>query len=858
MKKLLFTAGLFLTVCQVKAQPWMPPTNNGPVKYIDAVNRYRSMAGNDEYRVAPKNKEQGEEKNHLFEVWNYYWKRHLDKDGYMVPPARNVANWQQYLQAHKNGIAARTTSGLPSNWQFQGPSVSSHGYWGIGRINKVAFDPVESNTFYVGSAGSNTWKTSDGGLSWTSLYDNLPMLGVADIKINPQNSNTVFVLTGDADDADSYSTGVIVSYNAGTSWAATGLSWPLSSYTTAHCLLINPLDTNSMMVASTGGLFKTTDGGHTWASVSTSNFRQLIYNPTDTTVVYGTMYTDTCAQIMRSADGGSTWAAVTSLSVAQRINLAVTPADPSVVKAVVSNNASGLAGIYGSSDYGMTYAALYTDDSTCTHDLLGYDISLPTADCGGQGWYDLCIAINPADANDITVGGVNTFHSSDGGTTWEVANQWWDDLSTISTVHADKHCLAYNPLTGALFETCDGGIYKTYAPVAGPWTDLSNGICITEFYRNAVDNNVSFCIGGAQDNGTFQINGSVSANLYGGDGMQPLINYGDPANIWYVSCQYGSVSITRDGGSNWTSISDTLHSSGGWVSPYLLHPTDTATLLMAYKQVYMTTNNGLSWNAISPVFDSNSNIDRMVMATTNPNYVYLSYYDYNVWLPHIKYTTNLGATWNDLTMPFTSSISDLVVDPKNENHIMTTSTWYGYSKVWSCNLLTGIWTDETGSLPDIPVDCILIDSNTETEYVGTDLAVFYKDTTMSDWALFNTNLPAVHVEDLHINYATNEIWGATYGRGMWKSIKADHTIPTAVNAPVHTNAVRLFPNPATTQLMIQSTDPITSIKVTDLLGQTVYIGSAQGSRQKIDVSALSPGVYFVIVNGTDVQKFVKQ
>ena len=93
---------------------------------------------------------------------------------------------------------------------------------------------------------------------------------------------------------------------------------------------------------------------------------------------------------------------------------------------------------------------------------------------------------------------------------------------------------------------------------------------------------------------------------------------------------------------------------------------------------------------------------------------------------------------------------------------------------------------------------------------------------------------------------------------MWKSIKADHTIPTAVNAPVYANTVRLFPNPATTQFMIQSTDPITSIKVTDLLGQTVYVGSAQGNRQKIDVSALSPGVYFVLVNGTDVQKFMKQ
>ena len=115
-------------------------------------------------------------------------------------------------------------------------------------------------------------------------------------------------------------------------------------------------------------------------------------------------------------------------------------------------------GIYSSADNGLTYAPLFTDDSACTGDLLDYDLGLPTTSCGGQGWYDLCIAIDPLNANQVTIGGVNSYFSNDGGSTWTIANQWYSGLGGVATVHADKHCLAYNPLTDALFETCDGGI----------------------------------------------------------------------------------------------------------------------------------------------------------------------------------------------------------------------------------------------------------------------------------------------------------------------------------------------------------------------------------------------------------------
>jgi photosystem II stability/assembly factor-like uncharacterized protein len=860
MRKVILFVVLVLAQNLLKAQPWMPATNNGPVKYADALARYREYAARTDVEQEPtEGKEMREDKDHLFEVWNYYWKMHLDKNGYMVPPGQTIENWQQYLQAH-SGRSFRTTA-APANWVFQGPDSCAHGYSGLGRINIVAFDPVDSNTFYIGAAGSNTWKTTDGGNTWSALYSNLPMLGVADIKINALNHNTVYVATGDGDAGDAYSTGVIVSHDGGAAWAATGLSWPVSSYYSAHCLLINPQDTLSIMLASTNGLYRTHDAGATWTKINTGNFKQIIYNPGDTMIVYGTMYTDTCAQIMRSADGGNTWVAVTSFRDAQRINVAVCPATPSIVKALVSNNSSGLEGVYSSSDAGVTYTPLYTDDTSCTHDLLGYELSLPTTSCGGQGWYDLCIAMNPADPNQVTIGGVNTYFSADGGNSWTLANQWYGGITGVSTVHADKHCLAYNPLTGAIFETCDGGIYKNYGPVTQPWTDLSNGLGITEFYRLAVNNNVPFCIAGAQDNGTKLVQGGASVDLVGGDGMQPLINYADPNNTWYNSYQNGAVLVTRDAGMTWTNISDTIHSSGGWITPYLLLPTDTASLLMAYDQVYMTNNSGLSWTSISPVFDTNCKVDRMVMAPTNQNYIYVTYFDYTIWTPFIQYTTDLGVTWQSIALPFTDYISDLVVDPKDENNFWVTFSWYGVPKVRNYNLLTHSWINQTGTLPDIAVNCMVIDSSSLTKYVGTDVAVFYKDTTMTDWALYNTNLPAVHVDDMQINYSTNQLWAATFGRGIWTTTKADTPVTTlGVSKLTPGYLLSVYPNPASTQISVRASEQIRTVTITNILGQTVDTQTSTSNSQlvSINISGLPSGVYFVKVNGSEVRKFVKE
>jgi hypothetical protein len=840
------------------------PAGTGPVKF-DAIVMAHSGQGstdNNLLQTLPNGAhEQGE--GSAFDQWAWYWRQHLDKDGYMVPPSRTLTAWQGYMQL-QGRTHAKTTAFTPSNWVFQGPASSVGGYAGMGRINVVAFDPIDSNIIYAGSAAGSTWKTTDGGLTWASLYDFLPTLGVSDIKINPLNRNSIYVATGDAEAGDSYSSGVILSHDGGATWLTTGLTWLPTAYDYVRSLLINPQDTNSMMLATNVGIYKSYDAGATWANVAAGDFKQILYKPGDSSMVYGTMYAGGSAQIMRSANGGLTWSAVTTFTDAQRINIAVCPASPAVVKAVASNFSSGLKGIYSSTNSGASYTEVYTNDVSCSQELLGYDLGLPTSSCGGKGWYALCIAIDPANAANVTIGAINTYYSADGGASWNIANGWYDGLTGLPTVHANKHCLAYSPTSGALFEACDGGLYKNYGPLTAPWTDLSNGICVTQFYRNAVDNNVAYCLAGSQDNGTKKISGGTATDVMGGNGTQPLINYGDPVNIFYCSAQYGYITMTRDAGAHFHSITDVLMSQGGFLTPYALNPTDTATLYLGYKNVFVSHNNGDNWAALSPVFDTGAYINRLVVSPANPAYIYIVQDEAHLSRSVIYFTANAGVSWDSIHVPFTNLISDIAADTKNEQQFWVTVSGYGPDKVYKYNGITGVWTNESGTLPDLPVDCMVIDSSTHTRYIGTDAAVFYRDTVMTDWALYNIHLPTAHVYDLKINYATNEVWAATFGRGIWKSNRALDLGPLLVGQ-VPGAAISISPNPGKGAFAIhtasgQLMSGVVRIKLMTADGKTVMATTAffdGNGNLKVSAIGLAAGLYVCELSSKQTTTYVK-
>ncbi len=157
---------------------------------------------------------------------------------------------------------------------------------------------------------------------------------------------------------------------------------------------------------------------------------------------------------------------------------------------------------------------------------------------GGQGSYDLCIAVNPTDADIVYIGGITTWKSTDGGVNWSAINNWTvllHNKSGVAIVHADKHALVYQN-NSTLFEGNDGGIYKTNNGGA-TWTDLSNGMVISQIYRIGVSQtSATTVLTGLQDNGSKLYNAGFWTDVTGGDGMECIVDYTDPTYMYAYLC----------------------------------------------------------------------------------------------------------------------------------------------------------------------------------------------------------------------------------------------------------------------------------------------------------------------------------
>ncbi|MDH4071320.1 MAG: T9SS type A sorting domain-containing protein, partial [Ignavibacteria bacterium] len=421
-----------------------------------------------------------------------------------------------------------------------------------------------------------------------------------------------------------------------------------------------------------------------------------------------------------------------------------------------SNTSSGFLGVYRSTDSGDSWNLRANSPN-----LLGW--SLSGSDTGGQGWYDLAIAVSPLDPEEIYTGGVNIWKSVNGGLSWSISSMWYA-VGGVATVHADQHDLFFVPGTGTLYAGNDGGVYRT-TDGGDDWDWLGEGLRITQFYRfGNSPTDPDKVLAGAQDNGTKLADGSFWSDHIGGDGMESLIDYSDPL-IMYGTIYYGSIYRTTNGGANWTTITNGISETGGWITPYVIDPVDPLTLYGAYQHVWKTTNRGATWSIISNF--AVGTLSHLTISQSDPSTMYAGNGGF------LFRTTDGGATdWVQMTRPpGFGTITDIEVHRTDPNHIWATLSGYFDGQKVSESLDGGLtWTNISGTLPNIPTNCILYQNDSpDRVYVGTDLGVWYRDMTMTDWAEYNDELANVTVTELEMQYATNKLRAATFGRGVWES-----------------------------------------------------------------------------------------
>lgn len=729
--------------------------------------------------------------------WEFLAENRLSPDGKVVNWA--AKNWEEnnkFIATHSNSDS-NDPDASSGYWYSLGPTSYTWGTgWngGIGRLNCITFHPANASIFWVGGPSGGLWKTTTGGSSWTCLTDGMPVIGVSGIAVDYNNTDIMYILTGDGDGGDTYSIGVLKTTDGGVTWNATGLEYTIYNNIRSYKLLMHPTNSSILFTVGTDGIQRTTNGGATWTQVQSGSFRDIEFKPGDPTVVYASGTTT----FYRSTDSGVTWTQITSgvPSTATRVAIGVSPNNVNYVYLFTgpATGSGSFKGVYRSANSGVSFSTRST-----TPNILGY--SSVGADDKHQTTYDLATAVRRTDAEQIIIGGINTWKSTNGGTSWSITSMW-DNSGGIGYTHADIHGLEINPLNNYLYCVSDGGVFRS-TDFGDNWTDITAGIANTQWYRIAgYQGNVNLIIGGTQDNGSNKFDGSSTmTHLRGADGMDAMIDNSN-SNIFYTTSQYGGISKSTDGGSTWSDIS--ASTNGAWITPLAMNSTTTTTIYAGYYTLRKSTNGGSTWSMLG--IDGHS---ALAIGVSNVNRLYAANGG------TLRMSDDAGATWTIVSggLPGTT-ISFIAVNPDNSYEVYVSLSGYtAGQKVYKSLDAGTTWTNISGQLPNVPANCIAFQDNNGSPggavYVGTDIGIFYRDNNHTDWVPFRNGLPTVPVFDIEINVNSNAITAGTYGRGLWRS-----DLYTTCPSWYYLSQANDPSNPNSTGYMFyESSDSITSSRI---------------------------------------------
>ncbi len=662
-----------------------------------------------------------------------------------------------------------------SNWQPLGPVDMPDYETSMGRVNCVIATAGEPARLFIGTPDGGVWRSNDGGATWLSLTDFLPVLGVSSIVIDPLQTNTLYMATGDADAGVCYSIGVWKSIDDGTNWSATGLSWPLNTYNLIYKLTMNPSNPQQIFAATSDGLYVTYNGGANWQQ-SFPGENTLCYDvefqPGSSTNMYVTCQG---AHYLRSTNLGTNWTSITA-------GLPTSGVDRSIM-GVSTNNPQALYLLYGSATTGGFYGLYRSTDGGVTFGLQTSN-NLSGLMFDGQESYDLAFAVSPANYNDVFAAGNLIGSSTDGGVTWQTA--------TYENTHVDVHGLTV--LNGVLYGCTDGGIHMTVNGGTS-WTDLSTNLEIAEIYNvYGAPQNPALIYVGEQDNGLNQYAGGTWSHFLAGDYGQPIVDPLDQNTVYATA--HGYYYKTTNSWATESQLNITSSESTGFESPWVISPANDQVLLAGFENVWETTNAGANWFPISSFGDS-AVCSTITIAPSNPAFVCVIR-DGALWR-----TTNNGTNWTNLPIPESGGAVAVAVSSSDPAKLWLAQNDYSTTnKVYVSTNGGTNWSAFTGSLPNRLVDCIVYEGGSDDGlYLGTDTGIYYRNGAMSDWQTFNTNLPNTRVSDMQIEYASLALRAATFGRGLWTSLLAGAVLTTpAITGP---------PNPIIGQANSYSFTPVT-------------------------------------------------
>lgn len=717
---------------------------------------------------------------------------------------------------------------LAPNWTELGPSPIPNGQTTTnsvavsGRVTAIAIHPTNPNLVYVGTANGGIYRTTDGGNTWTPIFDAAQSLAIGALALAPSNPSILYVGTGESNlSADSYvGVGIYRIDNADASPVLNGPINPPISGTTCFFgrsvskILVDPTNAATIFVSTGTGVIGNPNGSPGGGTVPPLG-RRGIYRSTNATASVGSI-SFTKLDITAVNDNFTI------------LDMVMEPGNPDVITCYMYASGGGIYRTINATAATPVFTHPYTTASAVRGELaitkVGGSVTLYCANgenssgrllksidagvswsitpgtigfCSGQCFYDIAIEVDPSNDENVYIGGssgTNIFRrSNDGLATLPV--------SSTTNLHADCHVIKCAPSAAqTLYLGCDGGIYKSTDGGVTWTTKNTAGFSATQFQSIAlhpIDPN--FTIGGTQDNGTNKINPDGShTRIDGGDGGYTLIdqNAADNTNVTMYHTYYNN--------SGQAGFSRALTSPGGWTffgcggtangiscpsttlfyAPMALGPGNPNTVYFATDRLYRSADKGVTMPLVSqgPVI-SGVPISSISIAKTDDNVRIIGFTNGKV------YRTFTGSSVLDDVTPFGSPavpVGRVMIDPVDKKTAYVSYGGYGLAAgrhVWkttNLDAVTPTWSVSGNGIPDIPVNAMAIDpGNTSIVFAGTDIGVYVSIDAGATWNSYSAGLPMVPVFDMAVHPVTKALKIATHGRGFWQSTNA--VIPVEYN-----------------------------------------------------------------------------
>ena len=683
-----------------------------------------------------------------------------------------------------------------------------------GRVDDVAVLESDPSTFYVGTATGGVYKTTNNGTTFASVFDHEGSSSVGDLAIAPTDANLVWVGTGENNNrqSSSWGDGVYKSTDGGRHWKNMGLK---ASRQIAR-IIVDPVDFNVVYVAALGdlwaaggerGVYKTTDGGLTWARVlhvdDDTGATELVMDPANNKTLYAATYQRRRAQwgmngggpgstIWKSTDAGQTWSKIEAglpQGPKGRIGMDIYRRNPNVLYARVEHATE--SGVYRTDDGGASWRKL--------------------SSVNPRPMYFSQIRIDPQTDSRIYVLGVSLHVSDDGGRTFREDG--------AERIHVDHHAMWINPANPRhIILGNDGGLALSY-DASATWVFLPN-LLLAQAYHVEFDMQTPYHVcAGLQDNNTWCGPSAVRTNsgivnddwyvINGGDGFQPLMDPNDARTV-YAESQDGRMNridrttnertVVRPEPPEQKPLEPSTTYRFNWDTAMQLSPFDSKTIYIGANVVLKSSDRGVSYQPISPDLTTNTDREALEIMGVAGKDIKIAKHDGVgsfgnivtleesaakagvVWVGSddgvVSVTQDSGRTWSTVTakipgVPKFTYVSDVL--PSRAAAGTAYVAFDGHrggdygTYVFMTTDFGNTWRSIVSNLPKGEVVRSLAEDRKVPDllYLGTETGLWVSWNRGGQWTRLKANLPTMPIYEIKQHPRDNDLILATHARGVW-------------------------------------------------------------------------------------------